>query len=364
MTQNQKLAKALKEIKEISRIDSAIFTGEGEVAAATFEPQEGLGKKVRQFAEVCAEALTMDGFHFLRIPLSQTEEEYVLLVRAAVEESYMVGRLAVCQIRNLLEAESQRVNKSSFLQQVLYGNISGDELYGRAKRLHISQSEWVVYVIRTVGKKDMATVETLKNLFSDGEKDFLIEIDEQSIALIKDVKELDEPDELEALARMISDNVQAEAMQQVSIGYGKKAQSLTEITRSYQEALLALEIGKIFYGQDSILAFDRLGIGKLVFQMPEELCRDFVKEVFDGREELLDEEDVKTIRRFFDNDLNISETARQMYVHRNTLVYRLERIEKAVGLDVRKFDDAMKFRLALMCKERLGSRESELIDME
>lgn len=359
MLRNQKLKKALTEIKEISRIDSAVYTGEGELIASTFQAEASLGEKSRHFAEVSADALTMEGFHFLRIPLSQMEEEYVLVVRAAVEESYMVGRLAVCQIRNLIEAEAQRVNKSSFLQQVLYGNVREDELYDRAKKMHIPVSEWVVYVIKTAGKRDPACVETLRNLISDREKDFLIETDEQMLVLIKDVKQIEQTEELEGLAKMISDNIQAEAMQQVSIGYGKKAESFSEITRSYQEALMALEIGKIFYGQSSILSFDRLGIGRLVYQIPEELCEKFVEEVFGGRGDTLDEEDLITVQRFFDNNLNISETARQMYIHRNTLVYRLERMEKAVGLDVRKFDDAMKFKMALMVRANLDYRESK-----
>lgn len=358
MLRNQRLKNALKEIKEISRIDSAVYTGEGELTASTFQAEKGLGEKVRQFSEVSADALTMDGFHFLRIPLSPMEEEYVLVVRAAVEEAYMVGRLAVCQLRNLIEAEAQRVNKSSFLQQVLYGNVREDELHDRAKKMHIPVSEWVVYVIKTTGKKDPACVETLRNLFSDRDKDFLIETDEQVIVLIKDVKEMEEPEAPENLAKMISDNVQAEAMQQVSIGYGRRAESFSEITRSYQEALMALEIGKIFHGQSSILSFDRLGIGRLVYQIPEELCEKFVEEVFGGREDSLDEEDLLTVQRFFDNNLNISETARQMYVHRNTLVYRLERIEKIVGLDVRKFEDAMKFKMALMVRANLDYQKS------
>lgn len=358
MLRNQKLKKALTEIKEISRIDSALYTGEGELTASTFQTEETLGEKVCQFTRVSAEALTMDGFHFLRIPLMQVEEEYVLVVRAAVEEAYMVGRLAVCQIRNLIESEAQRVNKSSFMQQVLYGNVGEDELYDRAKRMNIPMSEWVVYVVKTAGKREPACVETLRNLFSDREKDFLIETDEQMMVLIKDVKKIGEPEEIKNLAKMISDNIQAEAMQQISIGYGRRAERLSDITRSYQEALMALEIGKIFYGQSSILSFDRLGIGRLVYQIPEELCEKFVEEVFGGREDFLDEEDLLTVQRFFDNNLNISETARQMYVHRNTLVYRLERIEKAVGLDVRKFEDAMKFKMALMVRANLDYREN------
>lgn len=284
------------------------------------------------------------------------EEDYVLAIRALVEESYMVGRLAVCQIRNLIETEAWRVNKNSFLQQVLFGNVEEEELCDRAKKLHIFDSEWVVYVIRTRKKRDPACMETLRNLFSDREKDFVIEMGEQGIALIKDVRELKNLEELEDLAKTISDNVQSEAMQQISIGYGRKVRSLLKLQRSYREAQMALEIGKIFYGQNSILSFDRLGIGRLIYRMPRDLCEKFVEEIFAGKESLLSEEDLSAARKFFDNDLNISETARQMYIHRNTLVYRLERIEKIVGLDVRKFEDAMKFKMACMVRDYLNYR--------
>ncbi|MGN0291325.1 MAG: PucR family transcriptional regulator [Lachnospiraceae bacterium] len=351
MLLKQRLKKALTEIKEISRIDSAVYTDKGEVLAATFQETEQFSERICQFVTAGADALTVEGFHFFKISIVQ-EENYVLLVRAAVEEAYMIGKLAVCQVRNLIEADAQRMNKSSFMKQVLYGDIREEELYAHAKKLKIADSEWIVYLIKTYGKKEMACIETVRNLFSDKEKDFLIDADEKTLILIKDAKGI-EQEEAENIARTILDNVQAEAMQQISVSYGKRAEQLAEITRSYEEAVMAMEIGKIFYGQSSILSFDSLGIGRLVYQIPKELGERFVQEVFGGKEDALDEEDLTTVQRFFDNNLNISETARQMYVHRNTLVYRLERIEKVVGLDVRKFDDAMKFKMALMVRANL-----------
>ena len=348
----QKLEEALMEIREISRLDSALYTGQGGLIAATFQTEEILEERVRSFMEFSAEASTAEGFHFFRFRVAQTKEEYVLLVRAAVEEAYMVGRLAVCQLRNLMEANTKRRSKSGFLREMMLGNIPREEVYEQAKKLYFPVTEWVVYLLKTPGKRNEACVETMKNLFSDREKDFLIELDEQHMALIKDVKELDAED-LDELAWMMSDNLQAEAMQQVSIAYGKRAGQIGELNTSYQEARMALEIGEIFYSQNRVLSYEKLSVGKMIYQMPLERCEELVTEVFGGKEESLDEEELKTVQRFFDNNLNISETARQMYVHRNTLVYRLERIEKAVGLDVRRFEDAMKFRLALMGKARL-----------
>lgn len=353
----QKLEEALTEIREISRLDSALYTGQGRLIAATFQTEEMLEERVRSFMEFSAEASTAEGFHFFRFRVEQTGEEYVLLVQAAVEEAYMVGRLAVCQLRNLIGTNTRLWNKNSFLRELILGNLPGEEIFDRARKLHFSASEWVVYVLKTHGRREEACVETMKNLFSDREKDFLIEVDEQFMILIKDAKGLD-ADKLEELAWMMSDNLQTEAMQQISVAYGKRAEQIGEIETSYQEARMALEIGDTFYSQNRVFSYRELSVGKIIYQMPVERCEELVSEVFGGKEETLDEEDLKTVQRFFDNDLNISETARQMYVHRNTLVYRLERIEKAVGLDVRKFEDAMKFRLALMGRTRLEQRKS------
>lgn len=357
MSLSQKLEKALTEIREISRIEGAVYTGEGKLLASTFQILEDLDKKVCQFFALDADMLTREGFHFFRVPATQTEEDYVLVVKALVEESHMVGRLAVCQFRNLIEAEGWRTNKSSFLRQVLCENIGEETLHDQAKKMRIPDSEWVVYVIRAARKRDPACIETLRNLCLNREQDFVIEMEEQGIVLVKDAQEMEHLEELESLAKMISDNVQSEAMQQISIGYGRKAKSLLELPRSYREAQMALEVGKIFYGQNSIFSFDRLGIGRLIYRMPEDLCEKFVEEIFAGKEKLLNEEDFFAAQRFFDNNLNISETARQMYLHRNTLVYRLERIEKAVGLDVRKFEDAIKFKVACMVRDYLNYKK-------
>lgn len=199
-------------------------------------------------------------------------------------------------------------------------------------------------------------METLKNLFCDRRHDFLLPIDEETIVLVKDVKDRKEPSEIESIAYRVLDNVQAEAMQQLHIGYGRLAEELIGISKSYEQALQALEIGSIFEMRHSVMAYERLGVGRLVYELPRESGERFLEEVFSGKEGELEEEDLGTIERFLENNLNISETARQMYIHRNTLVYRLERVQKMTGLDVRRFEDAMKLRLALMIRTDLKHR--------
>ena len=213
----------------------------------------------------------------------------------------------------------------------------------------IEQAERVVFVIDLEDKKDSTAVELVKNLFATKMRDYVTEVDEQSIVLIKDVRDIKSEDELQKLADMIVDNMHTEAMVRVRVGYGNQVNNLPDIAKSYQEAKMALEVGKIFYAEKETIAYRYLGIGRLIYQLPMSLCEMFIHEVFgDEIPDIFNEETTTTIQKFFENNLNISETARQLYVHRNTLVYRLERLEKIIGLDIRKFDDAMTFKLALM----------------
>jgi carbohydrate diacid regulator len=189
----------------------------------------------------------------------------------------------------------------------------------------------------------------LKNLFAANPKDFVTEVDEKCIILVKEIGEKDGPEELEHFARMIVDNLQSEAMVPARVGYSKPVEQLPDISRAYQEARVALEVGNVFYADKETISYQKLGIGRLIYQLPVNLCEMFLHEVFgENIPQGFDEETLITIQKFFENNLNISETARQLYVHRNTLVYRLERIEKSLGLDIRTFEDAMLFQIAKM----------------
>ena len=202
-------------------------------------------------------------------------------------------------------------------------------------------------------------MELVKNLSDLRAGDFVATVDEHSVVLVKDVSNLETlnrkhetelEEELENIAKSLVDSLHMEAMVKVRIGYGNVATQIQDIAQSYQEAKMALQVGRVFYAEKDTISYGKLGIGRLIYQLPMSLCNMFIKEVFGDKipEVLEDEEAMSTINKFFENNLNISETARQLYVHRNTLVYRLERIEKEIGLDIRKFDDAMTFRIAVM----------------
>lgn len=363
MISNHKIQTALEEIKEISRIDLALYTEKGKQVAATFVPEGNMEPAVTSFADSMAESQMLAGCHFFKVVV-EGELEYILLTKSSAEDAYMVGRLAVCQVRNLAAAYMEQFDRNNFMQNILLGNMLVVDMYNKAQKLHIEQSDRVVYVIDLEGKKDSTAMELVKNLFVTKTRDFVTEIDEQSIILIKDVRDMKSEEELDSLASMIVDNMHTEAMVRVRVGYGNRVNNLQDIAKSYQEAKMALEVGRIFYVEKEIVAYRYLGIGRLIYQLPMSLCEMFIHEVFgDEVPDIFNEETTTTIQKFFENNLNISETARQLYVHRNTLVYRLERLEKVIGLDIRKFDDAMTFKIALMVishMEYVKNRENVL----
>ncbi len=358
MISNHKLQAALDEIKDISKIDLALYTEKGKPVAATFSLEGDFEGAIASFAESMAESQMLAGCHFFKV-MVEGEVEYILLAKTSAEDSYMVGRLAACQIRRLAEVYREQFDRNNFMQSILLGNMLVVDMYNKAKKLHVEQTERVVFVIDLGRKKDSSAVELVKNLFATKTGDYVTEVDEQSIVLIKDVRDMEEV-KLKILADMIVDNMNTEAMVKVRVGYGNRVLNLQDIARSYQEAKMALEVGKIFYAERETIAYSCLGIGRLIYQLPMSLCEMFIREVL-GEEipDIFHEEITVTIQKFFENNLNISETARQLYIHRNTLVYRLERLEKMIGLDIRRFDDAMTFKIALMVLAHMNYQKAE-----
>lgn len=346
MLSNHKIQTTLDEISEIAKIGLILYDEKGKQVAATAAIEQDLSSAVESFADSMAESQMLSGFHFFKVVVEH-DTEYILLVKADNDEAYMVGRLTVCQIRNLVMANREQSDKNNLMQNILLGNMLMVDIYNKAKKLHIEKASRLVYVIEVEGRKDSVMVELVKNLFADRKRDFVTELDEQNIILIKDATHMDDEAMLR-LAKTIVDNLHSEAMVKVRVGYGNVTDVLPDIAKSYQEAKMALEVGSIFYAEDETISYGQLGIGRLIYQLPMSLCEMFIKEIFGERDLDLDDETLITIQKFFENSLNISETARQLYIHRNTLVYRLERLEKLIGLDIRKFEDAMTFKIAMM----------------
>ena len=224
------------------------------------------------------------------------------------------------------------------------------DIYSRAKKLHIENNiRRIVYLIETNIDKDMNIVEIVRSIFPAKTKDFVTAVDEHSIILVKELREKETMDEIEKIAKMISDTLSTELNIKVYISIGTVVSDLKDVSRSYKEAKMALEVGKIFESEKYIVNYEKLGIGRLIYQLPLSLCKMFIKEVLHGLTmDDFDEETLATVNKFFENNLNVSETSRQLYIHRNTLVYRLDKLQKMTGLDLRNFDDAIIFKITLM----------------
>ena len=224
------------------------------------------------------------------------------------------------------------------------------DIYNRAKKLHIqTEVRRAVFIIETGREKDTGSLESLRALFGSKSHDFITAVDEKNIIVVKELAENEGYPELNKTAKVMHDLLVSETEQRVHIAYGTSVGEIKEVSRSYKEAKMALDVGKIFFDDRKVIAYSTLGIGRLIYQLPIPLCKMFIREIFNGKSpEDLDEETLTTINKFFDNNLNVSETSRQLYIHRNTLVYRLDKLQKSTGLDLRTFDDAITFKIALM----------------
>lgn len=326
-----------------------VMDTEGKVLASTFDGAEQNEDAVLSFVESPADSQVVSDFQFFKVS-EDNQLEYILLAKGGSDDVYMVGKMASFQIQNLLVAYKERYDKDNFIKNLLLDNMLLVDIYSRAKKLHIETSaRRIVFLIETEREKDTNALETIKGLFTGKSKDFITAVDEKNIILVKELSENQTYSDMDKIAKTLLDMLNAEAMAKVNIAYGTIVNDIKEVSKSYKEAKLALDVGKIFYSDKNVIAYNSLGIGRLIYQLPIPLCKMFIKEIFGGKSpDEFDEETLSTINKFFENSLNVSETSRQLYIHRNTLVYRLDKLQKTTNLDLRVFDDAITFKIALM----------------
>ena len=323
MISNQVLQNTLEGLKEISRTEFCVIDTEGKVLASTFADFSIAAADVQAFVESQADSQLVKGFQYFK----------------------------VCdQIQNLIIAYKERFDKDSFIKNLLLDNLLLVDIYNRAKKLHIEADvRRVVMILEMPQEKDYSSMESVKSLFGGKSKDFITAVDEKSIIVVKELDEGENYPEMDALAHTILDTLGMGNDGRTHMAYGTIVNELKEVSRSYKEARMALDVGKIFFGDKEVIAYSSLGIGRLIYQLPIPLCKMFIKEIFGGKSpDDFDEETLVTIDKFFENSLNVSETSRQLYIHRNTLVYRLDKLQKSTGLDLRVFEDAITFKIALM----------------
>ena len=359
MISNQILQNTIEGLKSITRIDLCIMDTDGKVLASTFSGAEGHEEAVCSFVDSPADSQVVSGYQFFKV-YDDSRLEYVLIVNGGSEDVYMIGKIAAFQIQNLLVAYKERFDKDNFIKNLLLDNLLLVDIYNRAKKLHIETDvKRIVFIIETKTEKDTNALETVRTLFSSKTKDFITAVDEKNIILVKEIKPSETYEDMRKTAKVIVDMLNTEAMSSVNVAYGTIVNEIKEVSRSYKEAKLALDVGKIFYSDRKIIAYSNLGIGRLIYQLPLPLCKMFIKEIFDGKSpDEFDEETLTTINKFFENSLNVSETSRQLYIHRNTLVYRLDKLQKSTGLDLRVFEDAITFKIALMVVKYMKYMES------
>ncbi len=311
---------------------------------------------IREELAYSSETITSGGYTYRTIG-SGSKAEYVAFIEgedAMAEKLVSLLSISLANIKNLYDEKYDRI---SFIKNIILDNILPSDIYIKSKELRFNTEETRgVFLIKFYTKGDILPFDMVSHIFPDKSRDYVISISEQEVVLVKEVKPTADVKELEKIAKSIEETLSTEFYAKVAIGIGTVVDNIKNLARSYKEAQVSLEVGRVFDTGKNIVSYENLGIGRLIYQLPTTMCEMFLQEVFkNGSLEALDRETLQTIQCFFENNLNVSETSRKLFVHRNTLVYRLEKIRKLTGLDLREFDHAITFKVALMVKRYLST---------
>lgn len=358
MISNQILQNTIEGLKSIARVELCVMDVDGKEVASTTDMGNS-SKTAVDFVASPADSQEIQGYQYFKI-FDDLQLEYVLVAGGTGEDVYMVGKMAAFQIQNLLIAYKERFDKDNFIKNLLLDNLLLVDIYSRSKKLHIQTDvPRVVAIVESANGRDNNALELTRSHLGNSGRDFVTAVDENNVIVVKELVESDTAREIERSARSLEAFLQKEGIKSVRISYGTVVQELKEVSRSYKEAKMALDVGKIFFDERDVVAYSELGIGRLIYQLPIPLCKMFIKEIFGGKSpDEFDEETLTTIYKFFENSLNVSETSRQLFIHRNTLVYRLDKLQKSTGLDLRVFEDAITFKIALMVVKYMKYMES------
>ena len=301
-----------------------------------------------------------DGFTYHQFSGTK-HNDFAVFVEGVDEEADKFAAVLAIGLQSIKQYHDEKFDKANFVKNVVLDNILPGDIYAKARELHFATDvSRVVLIIRVTSGNDLSAYEVVNSLFPDKQKDFVFNISETDTVLVKEIRKGIDHKDLEKLAASIVDNLSGEHYIKAVVGIGTPIANVKDLATSFKEAQIAMEVGKVFDTEQQIVSYDNLGIARLIYQLPTTLCEMFLKEVFrQGSIESLDQETLFTIQRFFENNLNVSETSRGLFVHRNTLVYRLEKIKKLTGLDLRQFDDAIVFKVALMVKKYLANNPAK-----
>ncbi len=350
------------QMKDVMNRDLGIITADGFVVASS----DGCISRndldcVLSFTEDNTDTFTYNGFTYKPV-VEMGKAEYIIFVKGddAVARNYAdILDVSLSSVKSLYDDKYDKLN---FIKNFLLGNILPGDVLAKAAELHIPiDAHRVVFLVETKRNADYSVLELIESMYPNKQDDFIVSIDENSVALVKYLEGETDVPTLQTMAKELANTIHSEVMTKATVGIGTVVTSIKDIARSFEEARVALEVGSVFDDEKYILSYEDLGIGRLIYQLPTTLCKLFLCEVFKkGDIEELDQEIIYTIQKFFENNLNVSETSRQLYVHRNTLVYRLDKIQKITGLDLREFDQALIFKVAMMVNKYLSSNSTKL----
>ena len=317
-------------------------------------------QRIREELAYSADVVTFEGYTYRYVSTQQKGDTIVFVEGVDQEAAKIVGVLAV-SIGNIKSIYDEKYDKGSFIKNIILDNILPNDIYVKSNELHFSNEELrTVFVVKFQGATELPPHEIIESLVEDKTRNYVINISEQDIVIVKEVSDSDTQEELIAYAEKLIDLTFSKYGAKILVGISSVVEKLKDLARAYKEARIALEVGKVFDIERPVMSYENLGIGRLIYQLPTTLCEIFLGEVFKkGSLESLDRETLVTVQSFFENNLNVSETSRKLFVHRNTLVYRLEKIRKLTGLDLREFDHAVTFKVALMVKKYLTSKPTK-----
>ena len=361
MMSNSVFQSVMVQLKDVTDREFGVIDAEGFVVSSTDLTLQGerWPDAVGRIADSTDGCLFYRERYFRSLVNGNNAFEYAVFCTGEDEQAKTYCNLAYISLSEAKAFYEEKHDRGTFVKNIIMDNILPGDIYLRAKELHFStESPRAVFLVRQVGHTDVGTLDVVTNLFPDRLQDFVLSINETDVAVVKQINGSTTEEDLERMAKKIEDTLRNELFVRTVIGIGTISEHLRSLADSYKEAQTAIEVGKVFDTEKTIINSENLGIGRLIYQLPTTLCEIFLSEVFKKNTiESLDQETLFTINKFFENNLNVSETSRKLFVHRNTLVYRLEKIKKLTGLDLRLFDHAIVFKVALMVRKYLSSRE-------
>ena len=358
---NRLFQTVIHQMKDVVGRTIGVIDENGIVIACSELSKIGESKqRIREELAYSSDSVIYDGYTY-RFLSSPGKSDCIVFVEGSGSESDKMAQMLAISLGNIKNLYDEKYDKGSFIKNIILDNILPNDIYVKSNELHFNNDETrAVFVVKFQGSTELPPYEIIQNVVSDKNRDFVINISEQDIVIVKEVEPGSTAEDLEKYAEELIRTTSSEYSAKLLIGISSVVEKLKELARAYKEARIALEVGKVFDIEHPIMSYENLGIGRLVYQLPTTLCEIFLQEVFKkGSLESLDRETLLTVQSFFENNLNVSETSRKLFVHRNTLVYRLEKIKKLTGLDLREFDHAVTFKVALMVKKYLTSKPTK-----